>query len=167
MRRASMVSISGMLPFSCPQVGCCKIMEVVKPTFTDPQCFKEITWRHVVTLSEFLLSLNGNQNSLMHISCVRVHLGERPTLNSCALSHWLPPATNDIDSTLLACLYALFYALSSGINTATFPALTWLFTRLPPGSRRIIHHPIGRKWRLMAGRFVWDVWPALRLGVFG
>ncbi len=28
------------------------------------------------------------------------------------------PATNDIDSTLLACLYALFYAPYSGINSA-------------------------------------------------
>ncbi len=48
-----------------------------------------------------------------------------------------PPATNDIDSTLLAFLYALFYALSFGINAATFPVLIRLFTRLPPGSRRI------------------------------
>ncbi len=48
-----------------------------------------------------------------------------------------PPATNYIDSTLLACFVCTFYALSSGINAATFPVLTRLFTRLPPGSRRI------------------------------
>ncbi len=47
------------------------------------------------------------------------------------------PSTNDINSTLLACLYARFYALFSGINVAMFPVLIRLFTRLPPGSRRI------------------------------
>ncbi len=64
----------------------------------------------------------------MRISCVRVHLGKLPTLNSCALSHWLPPATSDIDSTLLAFLYARFmryvhlpnlavYSSTSGVKT--------------------------------------------------
>ncbi len=48
-----------------------------------------------------------------------------------------PQTTNDINSTLLAWLNALFHALFSGINAATFPVLIWLFTRLPPGSRRI------------------------------
>ncbi len=74
---------------------------------------------------------------LMHISSVRAHKGERTTLNSCALSHWLPPANNNNDPTLLACLYEIFYELFSGINAATFPVLIWLFSRLPPGSRRI------------------------------
>ncbi len=32
-----------------------------------------------------------------------------------------PPVTNGIDFTLLACLYALFQALFSGINAAAFP----------------------------------------------
>ncbi len=61
-------------------------------------------------------------------------------LNSCALPHWLSPTTNDIDFTLLACLYARFHALSSGINPATFPAQNRFFTRLPPRSTRIKVH---------------------------
>ncbi len=48
-----------------------------------------------------------------------------------------PPATNDIDSTLLACVVCTFLCASSGINATTFPLLIRLFTRLPPGSRRI------------------------------
>ncbi len=85
----------------------------------------------------------------MRISCARVHYRERPTLNRCALSHWLPPATNDIDSTLLACFVYTFYGLSSGINAATFPILIRLFTRLPPGSRRInnfLQSEVGLVW---------------------
>ncbi len=39
-----------------------------------------------------------------------------------------PPATNDIDFTLLAFFVCTFYA---------FPVLSRLFTRLPPGPRRI------------------------------
>ncbi len=35
-------------------------------------------------------------------------------------------------------LYARFYALSSGINSASFPVLIRLFTRLPSDPRRII-----------------------------
>ncbi len=31
----------------------------------------------------------------MRINSVRAQWGERPTLNSCTLSHWLLPATND------------------------------------------------------------------------
>ncbi len=34
-----------------------------------------------------------------------------------------PPASNDIYSTLLTCVYALLYALFSGINAATFLVL--------------------------------------------
>ncbi len=52
----------------------------------------------VIKLSLHAPEQQGNFNSIatnstfavMRISCVRVHLGERPTLNSWALSHWLP-----------------------------------------------------------------------------
>ncbi len=57
----------------------------------------------------------------------------RPTLNSCVLSHWLPTSTNDINSTLLACLYARFYALFSGINAASFPVLIRRFNSSTSG----------------------------------
>ncbi len=50
------------------------------------------------------ISQNLHGGGMMRISCAR----ERPTLNRCALSHWLPPATNYIDSTLLACLVCAF-----------------------------------------------------------
>ncbi len=38
-----------------------------------------------------------------------------------------PPSTNDINSTLLAYLYVLFYALSSAINAAILSALNSVF----------------------------------------
>ncbi len=100
--------------------------------------------RNVVnkTIKQRVMKANLRRCVVMRSSYVRVHLRERPTLNSCALSHWLPTATNDINSTLLACLYALFYAPFSGIYAATFPALIRLFSRLPPRSRRIMSYSV-------------------------
>ncbi len=68
---------------------------------------------------------------MMRISSVRANLGEK--LRAFPLA---APATNDIDSLLLACLYALCYALSE-ISVTTCPVQIRLFTRLPPGSKRI------------------------------
>ncbi len=59
------------------------------------------------------------------------------TLNGCELCHWLPPSTNGCNPTPLACWHGLYDALFSGINVTTFLILIWLFTHLPPGSRRI------------------------------
>ncbi len=53
-----------------------------------------------------------------------------------------PPSTNDRNSTLLAWTYAIFHALFSGINAAAFPVLIWLFSRPPPGSRRIMSYSV-------------------------
>ncbi len=53
----------------------------------------------------------------------------RLALNSCALAHWVPPFTNDINPTVLACLYGRF----SVIYVATLSALIWVFTYLSPG----------------------------------
>ncbi len=55
-----------------------------------------------------LISQNLHGGGMMRISSVRAHKGERPTLNSCALSRWLPPATNDLEATLLACFVCTF-----------------------------------------------------------
>ncbi len=58
------------------------------------------------TIKQSVIKANLRRWVVVRITYVRVHQRERPTLNSCALSHWLPTATNDIDSTLLACLHA-------------------------------------------------------------
>ncbi len=98
-----------------------------------------VAWIFVIENTMAMLE----QSFLMRISCAHVHERERPTLNRCALSHWLPPATNHIDSTLLTCFVCTFYARSSVINAATFPVLIRLFTRLPLGSRRTSFNPCG------------------------
>ncbi len=91
-----------------------------------------------------------NGFSCSRISCVCMHLGERPTLNSCALSHWLP----HLPITLIPrCSHVCrhFYVLFSVIYTATLCVVIWLFTCLSAGLRRIRYN--GRK--LVQERYVY------------